>query len=333
MQQIRLGIIGPGLIWDVAHRDIVKSMRNRFTVTALSARSESTREKAAKQLPEASVFADYRELIESDEVDAVVALTPIPMNAPVAVEVLRAGKHVIVEKPMATSLAEAQELIAAEKKSSGTVYILEQFPHKTVIPEIQKILEEGILGRPLHYEYVVHNRLAEATPGEPRSWGDTQWRQEGAWPLGNIFDGGIHDICLLRTLFGMPEAVVAAGSSVRQGYGEFDTITTLFSYGDALIGSFSHSSYIPNVGNYFFIRGSEGSAEIGTHEITITLRDGSVEERRLHHESEGVRMWREIAGKIVDGTPGIYSTEESLKDIKTLLAIEASLKEGRRVRP
>lgn len=333
MQKVRLGVIGPGLIWDRAHRDIVRSMSNRFIVTAFSARSEKTRSKAAQQFPEAEIFADYRELIESETVDAVVVLTPIPLNAPVAMEVLRAEKHAVVEKPMATSVSEAKELITAEAESSGTVYILEQFPHKTVLPEIRTIFQEEILGRLLHFEYVVHNRLEETSGEETKSWGDTRWRQEAGFPLGNIYDGGIHDLSFLQFLFGPPRAVVAAGSSVRPSYGRYDTITSVFTYPEELLGTFSHSGYIPGVRNYLIIRGSRGAAEITAHEITIRLSDGSEEQRRVHHENESVRMWREIAGKIETGSPGIYSTRESLADIETLSAIEKSLEEGRRITP
>lgn len=331
MQKIRLGIIGPGLIWDKIHRDIVRGMGNTFEVTALSARSEKTREKARNQFPQASIHPDYRDLIGSDEVEAVVILTPIPMNAPVTLEALAAGKHAIVEKPLATSTADAREIIEAERKGTANVYILEQHPQKSFIPEVRSIMEEGLLGRVLHFEFVFHNRLEESGEGEDRSYGDTKWRQENAFPLGNIFDGGIHAIALLQTLFGPPEWITALGSNLRPTFGEYDNITSLFRYEEGLIGSFSHSGYLPNVQNYLIIRGSEGAMEVEERSITIRYADGGLEERRVPNESERVRMWREIGSAIASNSPASYSTERTLLDLQVLEAIETSLKEGRRV--
>ncbi|MFW5976210.1 MAG: Gfo/Idh/MocA family protein [Alkalispirochaetaceae bacterium] len=331
MERIKLGIIGPGLIWDKTHRDIVRSMGNTFEVTALSARSEKTREKARGQFPQAEIYPDYRDLIKSSDVEAVVVLTPIPLNAPVTLEVLAAGKHAIVEKPMATSVEEGSEVIEAEKKSNGNVYILEQFPHKTIIPEVKAILEERLLGRTLHFEQLVHNQLREAREGEPISWGDTAWRQETAFPLGNIFDGGIHQLAMLQMIFGPPRSVVSVGSNLRPAFGEYDTISSLFRYGKGLIGSFSHSGYLPAVKNYLIIRGDRGAAEIGDNEIVIHYADGGEEERRVAYENESARMWREIGSCIAAGTRAHYSSERTLLDLQLLEAIEKSLKEQRQV--
>lgn len=331
MQPIQLGIIGPGLIWDKAHRDIVRSMSKTFEVTALSARSEQTREKAREQFPEATIYPDYRDLIKSTELEAVVILTPIPLNAPVTLEVLAAGKHAIVEKPMATSVDDAKRIIAAERESEGNVYILEQFPLKTIIPEVRSIIDEGLLGRLLHFEYLAHNQLREAREGELTSWGDTAWRQETTFPLGNIFDGGIHNLALLQMLFGVPRSVISIGSSVRPTFGEYDTITSVFGYEGELLGTFSHSGYLPGVNNYLIIRGDEGAAEIGEYGITIRYADGGEEERRVAHQNESARMWREIGNCISSSSRANYSSESTLEDLRVLEAIEKSLNEARRV--
>ncbi|MFP4331058.1 MAG: Gfo/Idh/MocA family protein [Spirochaetaceae bacterium] len=331
MRTIRLGVIGPGLIWDLTHRDIIRGMSKTFEVTALSARSEETRQKGASQFPEAAVFADYRELIRSEAVDAVVVLTPIPMNAPVAMEVLAAGKQVIMEKPMATSVEEARRLIEAESQSRGNVYILEQFPHKPIIPLLREIMESGELGRVLHFEYVAHACLKEAKDPARRSWGDTPWRQESAFPLGNIFDGGIHNIALGQMLFGPPESLTSSGADVRPGYGEYDTIATILTYPGGLLGLFSHSGYLPEVHNYLIVRGDEGAAEVGNDTITIRRQDGGIDERRIPMEDESALMWREIAECLAAGTRASYSTERSLADLRVLEGIATSLATGARV--
>src|SRR5687767_584961 len=115
MPPIRLGVIGAGLIWIRTHKPILETMTDAFAPLAFCDVSEERRAALAQEFPEARVLADYHSLLDLPEVEAVLVLTPIALNAPVAHAALRAGKHVIMEKPLARSVAEGRALITTAR--------------------------------------------------------------------------------------------------------------------------------------------------------------------------------------------------------------------------
>ena len=119
MEPVKLAVVGPGLIWDNAHRDVLLSMPEHFKIVAFLARRESTLSKAHKQVPCAQLFTNYEELLASPAVDAGVLLTPIPVNGPMTVQALEAGKPVFVEKPFATSSREGQRVEEAAEPAES----------------------------------------------------------------------------------------------------------------------------------------------------------------------------------------------------------------------
>src|SRR5258708_20787727 len=111
MAPIRLGVIGMGLIWLRVHKPILATLKDTFEPIAFCDVSEQRRAATAQEFPDAKVLSDYQSLLALPEVDAVLVLTPLALNQPVALAALLAGKHVIMEKPIARSLADLQELL------------------------------------------------------------------------------------------------------------------------------------------------------------------------------------------------------------------------------
>lgn len=97
MSPIRLGVIGAGLIWIRTQQPILELMADAFVPVAFCDVREERRVAIAQEFPDARVLSDYHSLLELPEVEAVLVLTPIALNAPVAHAALRAGKHVIME--------------------------------------------------------------------------------------------------------------------------------------------------------------------------------------------------------------------------------------------
>src|SRR3712207_4967569 len=112
MLPIRLGVIGAGLIWLRRHQATLAAMPEAFVPVAFADPSEQRRQQAGEMFPTAVVVSDYQALLALPEVDVALVLTPIQLNAPVALAALQAGKDVIMEKPIARSVAEAAHLLA-----------------------------------------------------------------------------------------------------------------------------------------------------------------------------------------------------------------------------
>lgn len=323
---IRLGVVGPGLIWDNAHRDVLLSLSDSFEVVAFLARSEATLSKARGQIPSASLYYDYESFLEAPEIDAVVLLTPIPLNAPMTIRALEAGKPVFVEKPFAVSVAEGNDVIDASARANTPVYVLEQAPYAQLWDRVDEHIRAGRIGTPATYEKVRHVFL---DPAEDQSggYGTTDWRINTTFPIGNLFDGGVHDLAVHAKLFGSPAHLRAWGNSFRAEFGEFDHVSTVFRYQGGLIGFFSHSAFLGGRRNYFTIRGTEGLIHIDEAGAFLESKRGTSEPIPADSASDHERMWRALANAAATGTEAPYALEHAARDMALLEHVAASLRQ------
>ena len=183
-----------------------------------------------------------------------MVLTPIALNTSTAIAALNAGKHVLLEKPVAVGLDECEALLHAEARSGKRVYVLEQAAYSARLTAMKGLLAEKRLGDLVLYDRIEHGIL-DADANDAGGYGKTRWRQDAEFPLGMLFDGGIHAIAELTQLFGVPEAVFASGKKWRTSFGEYDQILMQFRYASGLRGVFSHCSALPWVHCGFTIRG------------------------------------------------------------------------------
>lgn len=146
---------------------------------------------------------DYQEIVTSAEIDAVVVLTSMPEHGPIATAALEAGKHVLVEKPMAVSLEQAARLV--ELARGGPPYLV-CAPAVILSPtyqEIWRIMQRGEVG-PVH--------LARARYGWAGPWWGRWYYQSGGGPL---FDLGVYNLTSLTGWFGPAARVTAmAGTAI-----------------------------------------------------------------------------------------------------------------------
>lgn len=331
MSPLRLGIVGPGLIFENAHRPVLDRMTDRVALVAFSARSDASRQKVARDYPSAAFFTDYHDLVRQPDIDAVVVLTPIALNAPVALAALRAGKHVMLEKPMARTLEEGRALVEAAEAGGLQLLVLEQVGYRPSIVALGSLLRSGEIGDTIMYDRVQHS-MYDPDRHSVRGYGTTEWRIHPDFPLGTLFDGGHHSIAQLSRLFGVPTAVTASGEQLRPEYGEYDHVLMLFEYASGLRGVFSHSDYLGGGRNYFYVRGGEGVVAIERHRAVVTNREGhEVRVLELEDADTYERMWSELVDCVQHGHEPSYTKEDALGDLTTLLAVARSVEEGGRV--
>src|SRR5579863_3652173 len=143
MKKLRTAVFGTGFVGRV-HLEGIR----RLGYVELYAIGEPQIEKANQLAAEFGVQkteADYRRILEDPAVDAVHVCTPNFMHAPIARDALQAGKHVICEKPLATSVEQARELVtlAAEKKRrNATFHNLRFYPQ---VQQMRRMVEDGDL--------------------------------------------------------------------------------------------------------------------------------------------------------------------------------------------
>jgi predicted dehydrogenase len=246
---IRLGIVGCGEVAQVIHLPVLRELSTRFRVTALCDVSRHVVDAVGERWGVAHRFLDHRDLVASHEVDAVLIANPHPHHCEAALAAMRAGKHVLIEKPMCITLAEADALIA-EQKRSGVVaqvgYMRRYAPAFTEAKELVQELSDirlarvhDVLGRNELIIGQVANivrpvDLPAATAEELRNLQSTRIAEaigtappalENAYAL--LLGLSSHDISAMRELLGMPERVLYAACRGRDGR----SISAAFDYG------------------------------------------------------------------------------------------------------
>jgi predicted dehydrogenase len=229
---IRLGIVGCGGIAQLRHLPALSHAQG-IEVIALSDLDEARLESIAAQFGVARRFKNYRELIESNEVDAVAVCVPTQFHAEVAMAALAAGKHVLVEKPLALTLDECDLLIErATRNESLKVLIGFNLRWHRLVLEARERIHSGELGKIKLVRTVFTNG---ARHGEDFA----DWRRRRESGGGAIFELGVHHFDLLRFLLGSEAAEVYASSAPAD---ETAVVSARMESGALVAAAFSESA-------------------------------------------------------------------------------------------
>jgi len=195
---LNIGIIGAGFISDY-HINGLREVKSARIKVICAPREKVVKEKAEKyQIKEFST--DYREVLERKDIDAVIIATPDFTHHEIAIASAQAGKHIMLQKPMARNVQECNEIIEAAKKSGVKLFV--SFMHR-YFPETQKAKEyikKGKIGD------IFLVRMRNATSGPTwRSWFYKKNKVNG----GAVLQLGVHGIDLIRYLIGEVDEVFA----------------------------------------------------------------------------------------------------------------------------
>lgn len=198
-KQVRVGVVGLGYWGPNLARNFAAIPGCQLAW--LCDASEPVREKLSRAFPSAHATADLADLLADPELDAVVLATPVPTHAALAVKVAEAGKHCFVEKPLATTAADAEMAVDAAEKAGKILMVGHLLEYHPAVDRLKKLLEEDELGE-LYYVY--GNRL---------NLGKLRADENALWSL------GAHDVSVVLHLIGEePEECIAHGQSyVREG--------------------------------------------------------------------------------------------------------------------
>jgi predicted dehydrogenase len=243
-KRLKVGVIGGGLIAQVMHLHYLRELSDRFEISAICDLSAEAREAIAREYAVPQQFDSWQELI-AQPLDAVLVLTS-GSHAPAAIAAAKAGKHVLVEKPMCFSVAEGQAMIEAADKAGVTLMVAY---NKRYDPAYLRLVEESAnlrdirlfrittLESPLD-PYVSHYNLRRGGP-LPKKLAqtltdDNQARITAAIgeadPLSRwayhlvLLDSLVHELNAMRGVMGEPERLEY--SDIRE-----TGLTAIFKYG------------------------------------------------------------------------------------------------------
>lgn len=210
---IRCGLIGYGA-WG-AHHARALAQTGGVVLAAISARSEASRGKAAAEHPEARVYADYREMLAREELDLVDVVLPSDLHHEVGRAVLEAGRHLLLEKPMALSVKHCEELIELARARKRLLAVGHELRLSSLWGKVKQLIDAGAIGDPQYALIELWRR--------PYRLGSGGWRYDinrvGNW----VLEEPIHFFDLARWYFagaGEPVSVYAAANGRQPGHPE-----------------------------------------------------------------------------------------------------------------
>jgi scyllo-inositol 2-dehydrogenase (NADP+) len=290
-QKIGTALLSFGMSGEVFHGPLLDAHPG-FDIKAVYHRRTS--KKTAHKFP---VVYSMDEILSNDLIQLVVVNTPNNTHFQYAADALKAGKHVIVEKPFTVTTAEAEELISIAQKHDRVLTVYHNRRWDGSFLTVQKILNEKLLGRVVEFElhYDRYRNYIEA---------DT-WKEEPAEGTGILYNLGSHMLDQVLQLFGMPEYVDARIGTQRSGGKIPDYYDIRITYPGMNV--IVKSSYlVREPGPMYRINGTEGSfVKYGIDPQEQALKDKKI---------PGTAGWgtesREWWGKINTTVNGLHEQGE-----------------------
>ena len=322
----RVAIVGCGRI-SPAHLEGFKFLQERAAVAAICDMNEKLRSErqAAYNIPKG--LGSVEELLDWDEFDIAAILTPPTVRADVCVPILKAGKHMLIEKPFNHSLDEARLIVETAENAGVTLAVNQNFRWIPPAPRLRECILSGSLGRVLSVTRM-----------------DTVWRDESkGWR--NTTDKlalsvmGIHWLDRIRWITGDDGVSVYTGSlasGILTSAGE-DITSTVITLRSGAVATLVHhwASRSRGFNNSLQVDGTEGSVIWRSGELIWMDRDG----RRKKEPVEGGDMpsfmaasWTELMDAIDEGRSPHHSGRDNLWTVALLEGAYRSAAEGRVVK-
>ncbi|WP_411343370.1 Gfo/Idh/MocA family protein [Paenibacillus sp. WLX1005] len=337
MGKVRVAVVGCGSISERRH--IPEYAVNSDVELVGFADPVIERAQGYADLYNAKAYSDYKELLAAGGFDAVSVCTPNGLHAEVAIAAANAGAHVLVEKPMAISDEEAQQMIAAAEKNN--VFLMVAHNQRLMPPHVKakQILKQGYLGRVLTFRTAFGH-------GGPEGWsidGKNSWFfRKGEAAMGAMGDLGVHKSDMIRWLLDDEVVSVSAfiGTLDKKDTDVDDNAICLLRMGSGAIGSLvaSWTSY-RGEDNGTVLWCENGVMKIGTDpvdQVIVELRDGTVERYQVGEISTNEKQVTsgivdEFIGSITNNVAPTISGEEGRKSLNVILAAFRSQEEGRTI--
>ena len=295
---VGIGIIGSGGIAQHAHMPAYKKLQDegKARIVAVADQNPEVARTAAEKFDVPHQFSDYRQLLEMPEVDAVDICTPNFLHRQPTVDALDAGKHVLVEKPIALNAVEGQEMVDAARRSGKKLQVALNVRFGAVPQSVKRFIKDGKLGE-IYYARA-HALRRRGVPG----WGVfTQKDKQGGGPL---IDIGVHILDLTLWLMDYPEPLSVSGSS----YTKFGTREGVL----GLMGQWDPSKYTVEDFAAGFVKFKNGATLTLESSFIANIERDVMQTHIMGTEGGAVvdpfneantRLFREESGTLTDTSP------------------------------
>ncbi|MGI6671714.1 MAG: Gfo/Idh/MocA family protein [Christensenellales bacterium] len=293
---------------------------------------------AAAQRHGTRVYHTLEELLADKAVDIVSLCTPSGLHAQQALQALHAGKHVVVEKPLALTLADADAVIEAAQRNGRQVCVISQLRYAPTVQAVRRALAAGQLGR------VVSVQLTMNYWRDEEYYTSSSWR--GTWAMdggGALMNQGIHGMDLMQYLVGPVRRVSAFCKTQTRPMETEDSAVAILEFASGAVGTLQASTTCcPGYARTLTICGDKGSLELTEDTITRWDAPGHMPESDSNvHGAASDPTALNIAGHAMQFSNLLASLKgeerllsdarEGRKPLEIILAVYQSAREGKPV--
>jgi 1,5-anhydro-D-fructose reductase (1,5-anhydro-D-mannitol-forming) len=312
-------VIGIG---DITRKRVIPAIQDEPRSVFHSVLTRSPEKAAA--YPGVRVYTSITAAIEDSAVDAVYVASPVALHAPYTIAALKAGKHVLCEKPTAMNYAEAESMVAAAKESGrlfGVAFYRRLFPK---LIRAKQLIAERAIGQPVLAEANHHGWLES----EERGW----LRDPALAGGGPLYDKGSHRIDAFNFLFGPPLRATWLHSNAVHQLGLEDSTTALIGYAGGIHGVVDVRWNSRIVRDQFRIVGTDGELNLdplGEPELRIIDASGAREELWPAHANVHYPIVHDFVNAVLDGSALACPGDEAIQVDWVTSGVPASILQPR----
>lgn len=335
---VKIGMIGVGLR-SGAHLTALKELQNDSQIVAMCDLQSARMEKAAAGLPsKPAMYTDYRELLKDKNVSVVSIITPGYLHHEMALAALRAGKDLLLEKPLALNYSEAADIVRESRKTGRIVCVGMQRRYSKSEAHIVRMVEEGTVGPVKYINYEDHR--GDWNPNttkvlDPKSGQKVSWRLL-SWASGSSeLEYSIHSLAMITSIVKSPVIRIAASGGVVH-YKDRDTrdassIVADFANGARL--NYSFTCFGRGAGTKLLIIGDNGVIRRGDGKLvastSLEKNPEPVTDVSESNDRPEVAMYREFFEDVRTRKQSPLRPEVALEPSKLAFGADLSIRENR----
>lgn len=283
-------------------------------------------------------YLKMEDMLNDKDIDAVYIAAPVFLHYELALKVLQGGKNVLVEKPMAMTNKQCEELIEEAEKQNvklGVAYYRRFFPK---MKEIKRLIKDGVIGDIVQVRILYHN-WTNPDRSNPKAW-RIEKNKAGGGPLWDI---GSHKIDMMVDLAGMPKSVCSIMDTLTHDYEVEDSCSVVMKLenGAHCLASFNWNSKV--WADEFEILGTEGKIKLipcDSENIEIqlpprvskSLGKESTQVMFFNHKNVHYPLVEDFACALSEGRNPVVTGKEGLKTNKIIAAMEESSRNGKEIK-
>jgi predicted dehydrogenase len=246
VEKIRIGVVGCGV---VATRDILPNLvqpeivRKGVELVAVCDTVKSRVKETMRSFGAKEMYTDHRDMLAKSDINAVLVLTPIVSHYPVALDAVRAGKNVYVQKTMTTTIEEANSLLSAVKQEGVKLVASPGQMHNPSLRMSKNMLERGLIGKPL-WGYILANNDGHINEPTDPSW----YYKPGGGPLYSIL---VYSVTTFCWMFGSVQKVTAlSGIAIPTRWWKQKRIDNEMDDSSMILMDFGDSTFVSAISNF-----------------------------------------------------------------------------------